>query len=186
MIRSLIQGTVPRTVHPCRDDRLHPRDESLPVRTNGDAGWTSGAPLGYAGRRIYPLLTIMVIAAGCVGAFSSARDIAWRMGAPHNLWEPALWESSSIVVIIALLPLAQVAGLVLRGTERLLVAGLAVAVLALVFSALHILGMGLMREWAYRVTGWHDYVFPWSKQIVYELRKDLIEELTVRKEVVKG
>jgi DNA-binding LytR/AlgR family response regulator len=145
----------------------------LPVRTKGDEDWTGGAELGLASRTVYPLLTILIIVAGCVGTFSSARDIAWRLGAPHNIWEPALWESSSIVVIIALLPLAQAGGMLLRGADRLLAAGLVVAVLALVFSALHILGMGFMREWAYRLTGWHDYAFPWSKQIVYELRKDL-------------
>jgi LytTr DNA-binding domain len=172
MIRTLIQRTTALSFHPRWDGWRHSWDEPLPRTADGAEKWTSHAKFGLTKRTVYPLLTILVVAAGCVGTFSSARDIAWRLGAPHNIWEPALWESSSILVILALLPLARAGALLLRGADRLLAAGLAVIVLALIFSALHIIGMGLLREWVYRLAGWH-YSFPWSNQIVYELRKDL-------------
>ena len=38
---------------------------------------------------------------------SIARDIGWRLGTPHNLWEPALWEITSSIVVVALVPLAR-------------------------------------------------------------------------------
>jgi DNA-binding LytR/AlgR family response regulator len=172
MIRPLIQRTANTPVYPRWDGWRRSWDEPLPPRADGAERSTSCAKFRLTGRTVYPLLTILLVAAGCVGTFSSARDVAWRLGAPHNIWEPALWESTSIVVIFALLPLARAGALLLRGADRLLAAGLAVAVLALVFSALHIVGMGFLREWAYRLAGWQ-YAFPWSNQIVYELRKDL-------------
>jgi LytTr DNA-binding domain len=58
------------------------------------------------------------------------------------------------------------------GAIRPFVAGAAVIALAFAYSALHIFGMGVLRELAYRLAGW-TYTFPWSHEILYELRKDL-------------
>jgi DNA-binding LytR/AlgR family response regulator len=49
---------------------------------------------------------------------------------------------------------------------------LALVALALTYSTLHIAGMGCLREWAYGFAG-YTYKFPWARQILYELRKDL-------------
>src|SRR5258708_12761310 len=98
------------------------------------------------------------------------------MGSPHNLWEPALWEGTSGIVFVALLPLIRCGAMLFRfGAVRPFTAAAAIA-LALVFSALHIIGMGLLRELAYGLAGW-TYIFPWSHQILYELRKYLFRSL---------
>jgi DNA-binding LytR/AlgR family response regulator len=172
MIRAFIKRTATISVYPRWDGWRHSWDEPTSRRADGAESRTSGAKFRLTNRTVYPLLTVLVMAAAFVGTFSSARDVTWRLGAPHNIWEPALWESTSILVILALLPLARAGALLLRGADRLLAAAFAVIVLALVFSALHIVGMGLLRKWCYRIAGW-SYAFPWSNQIVYELRKDL-------------
>lgn len=136
----------------------------------GALAWLNGEGLRLPELDGYTIATIVTVLSNCVGAFSSRHDVIWRMGAPNNLWEPALWEASSGIVVLALLPFART-GALLLGAPRLR-AGVAITALALIYSALHIIGMGFVREAAYRVAGWH-YAFPWSNQIVYELRKDL-------------
>jgi DNA-binding LytR/AlgR family response regulator len=59
-----------------------------------------------------------------------------------------------------------------------LTAAAAFVALALAYSALHIAGMGVFRELAYALGGW-SYTFPWSRQIPYELRKDLFSYLAM-------
>jgi hypothetical protein len=49
-----------------------------------------------------------------VSAFPTARDISWRLGAPHNLWEPALWNATSGIVVVALLPLIRRGAMLFR------------------------------------------------------------------------
>ena len=149
------------------------RDERSATGAGGTVSWPSGTPLRLSAQAVYAIITILIVISGCVNTFSAARDIAWRMGAPRNLWEPALWEITSGIVTISLLPLARTGALLVRtGTRRLVLLGFALAVLALAYSALHIVGMGLLREMAYRFAGWR-YTFPWSQEIVYELRKNL-------------
>jgi len=117
----------------------------------------------------------MVIVSCALSAMSEARDVSWRLGTPHNLWEPAMWDTTSGLVTIALLPLAQLAAALIRASVgRLVVLGLAGAVcLVFVYSALHVVGMGLLREFVYRLAGW-PYSFPWASQFPYEMRKDLL------------
>ena len=116
---------------------------------------------------------LLLVFSDVVGTFSSARDIAWRLASPGNLWEPAMWEGSSHIVAIALLPLAQrAARLIGSGRYRPVMVALAVGALALVYSSLHIAGMGLLREWGYWLAG-YKFEFPWARQIPYEFRKDL-------------
>jgi len=120
---------------------------------------------------IYAVTAGLVVASTIVGTFSGARDISWRLGSPHNFWEPALWNGTSGIVVLALLPLVR-RGTMLFRSHRALTAAAGFVALALVFSALHIAGMGLFREFAYGLAGW-TYTFPWSSQIPYELRRDL-------------
>lgn len=119
------------------------------------------------------------MASTVVTIFSNARDTSWRLGAPLNLWEPVLWNVTSAIVGVAVLPLARRGALLFRHRPvRLLPAAAAFVALALAYSALHIAGMGVLRELAYALGGW-DYTFPWSRQIPYELRKDLFSYLAI-------
>jgi LytTr DNA-binding domain len=173
MFKSQIRQTVDPSVQPRWGEWLRPRDERSVVNAGGTVSWPKGGTLRLPAHAVYAIVITLIAISGCVGAFSHARDISWRMGAPRNLWEPALWEATSGLVVMALLPLARTAALMVHaGRRRLLVLSLAVATLALTYSALHLVGMGLLREWAYRLAGFR-YTFPWSHEIIYELRKDL-------------
>ncbi|MGA7805897.1 LytTR family DNA-binding domain-containing protein [Bradyrhizobium sp.] len=166
MLRSLFQLAAPSSVQSRWDEWLVSGDEK-------QGAGTSGADPRLAVPGVYAIVTALIVISNCVGTFSIARDIAWRLGAPHNLWEPALWEITSGIVIIALLPLARTgARLIQTAMHRLLFLGIALALLLLAFSALHIAGMGLLREAAYRFAGWA-YSFPWMREIPYEFPKDL-------------
>lgn len=81
------------------------------------------------------------------------------------------------MVVLALLPLIR-RGTMLFRTHRSLMTSAGFVALAVAFSALHILGMGVLRELAYGLAGW-TYTFPWSSQIPYELRKDLFNYLAL-------
>jgi LytTr DNA-binding domain len=123
---------------------------------------------------LYAIPIGMIVVTCTLNALSDAHNITSRLGTPHNFWEPAMWEATSAVVIIALLPLVRIAASLIRpGGRALIAAGLAVIALAFIFSALHIIGFGLLRELVYWLGGFA-YTFPWSSQVPYELRKDLL------------
>jgi hypothetical protein len=172
MIRSLIQFTANPSVQRRWGELLRPCDEPTPAGTDGMMAPSDGeAHLSV--RTVYLVCILLVVFSDVVGTFSSARDIAWRLGSPRNLWEPAMWETTSHVVAIALLPVALRGALLIRsGRHRPITLAFALAALALTYSSLHIAGLGYLREWAYGLAG-YSFKFPWAQQIPYELRKDL-------------
>ena len=183
MIKSLIQLAARTSVQPQWDGRFARRDEpfraKVQTKTSGEAWWTNGADGRLSVRAVYVILIGLVAASTVVTIFSNARDTSWRLGTPHNLWEPVLWNVTSSIVAVALLPLVRRGALQFRGRPvRPLTAAAAFIALALAYSALHIAGMGVFRELAYALGGW-SYTFPWSRQIPYELRKDLFNYLAM-------
>ncbi len=179
MIKSLIQLAARTSVQPQWDGRFARRDEPSRVRTNGETWWTNGVDGRLSVRAVYAIVIGLIAAWTVVIIFSNARDISWRLGSPHNLWEPVLWNVTSAIIGVAVLPLVRRGALLFRDRPvRLLPATAAFVALALAYSALHIAGMGVLRELAYALGGW-DYTFPWSRQIPYELRKDLFNYLAV-------
>ncbi|MBV9566389.1 MAG: LytTR family transcriptional regulator [Bradyrhizobium sp.] len=134
---------------------------------------TGGDKVRLSAVAVYAIVTILIAISCTVNTFSNARDISWRLGAPHNLWEPALWELTSGIVVAALTPLARYGAILIRGgTHRLLHAVFGNAALLVTYSALHIAGMGLLRELAYRGSGFA-YSYPWAQEALYEFRKDV-------------
>ena len=179
MIKSLIQLAARSSVQPQWDGRFARRDEPSRVRTNGETWWTSGVDGRLSVGAVYAIVIGLIAAWTVVTIFSNARDISWRLGSPHNLWEPTLWNVTSAIAGLAVLPLVRRGALLFRDRPvRLWSAAAAFVALALAYSALHIAGMGVLRELAYALGGW-DYTFPWSRQIPYELRKDLFNYLAV-------
>jgi hypothetical protein len=173
MIRSLIQFAAPPSVQPRWEGWFRRRDKSSVAKASGARSWASGETTRLSASVAYAIVIALIAISDVVNTFSSARDISWRMGAPHNLWEPALWMLTSGIVIVALLPLARRGALLIRtGANRPLLVALGLAALLLTFSTLHILGMGLLRELAYRLAGW-TFSFPWLGEIPYEFPKDL-------------
>lgn len=119
------------------------------------------------------LLSLAILGVTSVDVFSVVDERA-RAGQPVPLWEPMVWELSSGVALIALLPgLLALAGRVPPWPMTIRRFGPHLAAL-LVFSLLHVLGMGLLRATAYRLVGGaYDPLTPlgnWG----YELRKDAL------------
>ena len=173
MIRSIIQFTAPPFVQPQWDGWFGSRDKSSVAQASGAVSWANGETARLSAAAAYAIVIVLIAISDVVNTFSFARDISWRLGVPHNLWEPALWMLTSNIVILALLPLARRGAILIRtGANRPLLVALGLAALLLAFSTLHILGMGLLRELAYRLAGW-TYSFPWLREIPYEFPKDL-------------
>jgi LytTr DNA-binding domain-containing protein len=173
MIRSLIPFAAHPSVQPRWDGRFRPRDQSSVATSSGANSRANGAESRLSVRAAYAIVIVLIAISDIVNTFSFARDISWRLGVPHNLWEPALWQFTSNIVIVALLPLGRRGGVLVRvGTNRLLLVASGLTALLLAFSTLHIAGMGLLRELAYGLAGW-TYSFPWRREIPYEFPKDL-------------
>ena len=95
-------------------------------------------------------------------------------------WKPMVWELSSVVVIFALIPLVVrfEAHFRLDGHPRWRIA-MAHAGGALIFSALHVAGMLLLRKLAYAVVGQRYGFDSLAIQAFYELQKDLITYVVI-------
>ena len=126
-------------------------------------------------RVVYEIAIGLVFVSCALSAMTAVRDVPGRVGTPHNLWEPVMWEATSGIVVVALLPLVRFAAMLIRvSAGRFVVIGLATAAcLGFVYSTLHIVGMGLLREFVYRLGGW-PFSFAWASQFAYEMRKDLL------------
>ncbi len=179
MIKSLIQLAARTSVQPQWDRRFARRDEPFRAKTSGEPWWKSGTDGRLSVGAAYAIVVGLIAAWTVVSIFSNARDISWRLGSPHNLWEPTLWNVTSAIVGVAVLPLVRRGALLFRDRPvRPLTATATFVGLALAYSALHIAGMGVFREFAYALGGW-SYTFPWERQIPYELRKDLFNYLAM-------
>jgi DNA-binding LytR/AlgR family response regulator len=130
---------------------------------------------GIAPWMIYAALALGTVLTCTVNALSTAHDLA-RLGRAMPFWQPVLWEATSGVVVVALAPLIRRAFIRAKrfsGRPALLLAVHAGAALA--FSALHILGMILLRKLAYAITGAGAYEFgATAANLLYELRKDVL------------
>jgi hypothetical protein len=179
MMKSLIQLAARTSVQPPWDGRFVRRDEPSRASTSGESWWKNDVDGRLSVRGVYAVVMGLVVASIVANSFSTARDIAWRLGSPNNLWEPVLWNVTSGIVGIAVLPLARRGALLFRTRPiRPWTAAVGFVALALAYSALHIAGMGVLRELAYAAGGW-SYTFPWERQIPYELRKDLFSYLAI-------
>ena len=177
-MKSLIQLAARTSVQPQWVGRFGRRDEPFRTGTSGESWWQNGVDGRLSVGAVYAVVVGLVVAWTIVTIFSTARDISCRLGSPQNLWEPVLWNVTSAIIGIAVLPLARRGALLFRGPIRLWTAAAGFVAFALAYSALHIAGMGILRELAYAAGGWN-YSFPWSRQIPYELRKDLFSYLAV-------
>jgi DNA-binding LytR/AlgR family response regulator len=165
------------SVQPRRDGWSFGRDESQSVGPDGAQNAANGRCVSI--RAIYIGIAIIVAAYGLVNALSVAYDLT-RLGRPYRFWQPLVWEATSATLVIALLALPRHAAKLAAGiASRPLSSGFLLIGLALAFSALHIGGMVLLREFAYAVAG-TAYSFDWSaSEVLYELRKDLLSFSTL-------
>jgi DNA-binding LytR/AlgR family response regulator len=139
-----------------------------------DAGDSTRAAAGRRDRRFLLVVAVIGIAVGLVDALSVAHDRA-AAGLPLPLWEPLVWEASSVAVLVALSPaLMALARRVTPFEAPWPQVVLSQVAGALAFSLVHVAAMGVLRWAAYAAVG-DDY--PVLKPLLdfpYELRKDLL------------
>ena len=148
-----------------------------PAGTFGAAGGTDGAWMGMDGiawraaLKAYAAFALLVAVIDTENVFSAVRDRA-AMGHPIAWIEPSIWEASSGASFLIFAPVAYVAArLAPPHPGGWLRFALIHASASVVFSSLHILGMGLIRIGVYALAGAHyrGRLF----DFVYEYRKDI-------------
>jgi len=147
-------------------------DEASPSGTSGWRGGISGDWTTFAA------IAAIALAIGIVNALSGAQDAAWR-GDSADIGRRLFWEMTSIVVILALVPILMLSVRRMRRTTGLAARiGMAAAAL-LAFSALHIAGMVGLRKLMLWLAG-STYDFHVSlASILYEFRKDAVTALLI-------
>lgn len=128
-------------------------------------------------RRDAAFLLIMATVASAIGVVSWLSVVQERaeLGRPIAWWEPAVWEGSSVVVLIVLAPLVMA---LTRRIEPLArpwptVIG-AHVVAALVFSLVHLVAMGALRAVVYAQLGDAYPALGPLRNFLYEFRKDVL------------
>lgn len=127
-------------------------------------------------RRVWLIAALFLVAVTVINALTLITE-ADRAGTPYDAREPWLLEITSVLVLFALVPLV---GLWERrfpfapdGWRAALVAHLGGSI---VFSALHVLGMWLLRSLAWPLLFGRAYVYfdDVPTDLLYEYRKDLL------------
>jgi LytTr DNA-binding domain len=129
-------------------------------------------------RLFYAVVTAISLGTGLVNALSTAQD-ALRRGSGYDLMTPLLWEMTSILVILLLLPVL-LAGVrrMQQWPSRIGQVGIALVTIA-IFSGLHIAGMMVLRKLILDLAG-IGYDFQLSlATVIYEARKDTITALLI-------
>jgi hypothetical protein len=160
-------------VEPVWDQSRQAWDETGLPGTSGGLRGISGAD-----RLFYGGVVAISLAIGIVNALSRAQDVAWH-GGVYDVWTPLLWETTSIVTILALAPVLFVAVRRVRRTSQWpLRISLAISAI-IVFSALHIAGMvGLRKMVMWLAGGSYDFRFS-TATLIYEFRKDVMTCLLI-------
>ncbi|HEX3950681.1 MAG TPA: histidine kinase [Steroidobacteraceae bacterium] len=118
---------------------------------------------------LYAILAVLF------GLYEGINALVGSRGSAIAAWKPLIWEMSSVVVIVALIPFIVRFERRFRLDERprwrIVVAH---AAGALAFSGLHIAGMLALRKLAYAVVGQHYAFDSLALQAFYEFQKDLI------------
>ncbi|HEV7358527.1 MAG TPA: histidine kinase [Steroidobacteraceae bacterium] len=126
-------------------------------------------PAARSARVFYAALALLF------GLYLGINQVVGLRGTGIAGWKPMVWEISSVVVIFALIPLVvrfeSHFRLDAHPRWRIVIAHLSAA---LIFSALHVAGMLLLRKVAYAVVGQRYGFDSLAVQAFYELQKDLI------------
>src|ERR1700683_58451 len=114
------------------------------------------------------------------GLYLGVNSLVGLRGAGIAAWKPLVWELSSVIVIFALIPLVVRFEAHFRLDAhprwRIIIAHVGGA---LIFSALHVAGMLLLRKLAYAVAGQQYGFDSLAIQAFYELQKDLITYVVI-------
>jgi hypothetical protein len=154
-------------------------DENRARRNDASPSVTSGWRSGISGEwAMFAAIAAIAIIVGIVNALSGAQDAAWR-GDSANIGRRLFWEMTSIVVILALVPIMMLSVQRMRATASVATRIGIAAVALLGFSAFHIGGMVSLRKLMLWLAG-STYDFHFSlASILYEFRKDAVTALLI-------
>ncbi|MBS0331699.1 MAG: LytTR family transcriptional regulator DNA-binding domain-containing protein [Proteobacteria bacterium] len=151
--------------------------DSRPARA--DAGEGRGAQAGPPPDRredlIYWLVLVVILSVFLTFNVLNVIEERRRDGHPVPAWEPAVWEGTSGVIVLAMAPLVMALARrvwPVRGPWPGKILALAAA--GLVFSLVHVLAIGVMRWGIYRAVGGHYDLLSPLGDWPYEARKDLL------------
>jgi two-component system LytT family sensor kinase len=140
----------------------------------------SAATIAIRARVLRSGWVIYAILALLFGLYLGINSMVGLRGTGIAGWKPMVWELSSVVVIFALIPLVVrfEAHFRLDAHPR---GRIAIVHLggALIFSALHVVGMLLLRKLAYAFVGQHYAFDSLPIQAFYELQKDFITYVVI-------
>jgi hypothetical protein len=140
----------------------HPRETGLPATPKHLLAWRIG------------LTAVLLAAIALTNTFSEVSDYA-RFGDALPVWEPLVWEFSSVILMGALIPvvawLLRRVPLDLRHWYRCIPIHLFAT---LPFSIAHVAGMVGLRKLAYALAGGSYHFGPVFSAWVYEYRKDFV------------
>jgi hypothetical protein len=144
------------------------------------ASGTTGGGRGISGGDwlLYGAVAAVALAVGTVNAFSMAYDLA-RRGGVYDLRMPFVWEMSSVAVVVLATPIIFMTVRRIRAATTWPMR-LALGLLGIVaFSALHIVGMVLLRKFLLALAG-GSYDFGFSAEtVLYEFRKDILTSFMI-------
>jgi hypothetical protein len=121
----------------------------------------------------YGWLALLILATAVVNVLTAIQH-----SGVAGLARPLLDEASSVVVLIALLPILKHSVEALAGAQDRRIAFIVLALAIVVFAALHIALMVILREVAYPIFG-DRFDFPWRQQFLSEFRKDIISAFMI-------
>lgn len=125
------------------------------------------------------LVAVVGILIAVVNTFTTIDDLR-QVGRQIPSWEPAVWEGSSVIVVVALAPAVMWLTRAIRPFEASWPRVIGVhALAATAFSAVHVGGMLALRWIAYAVAGAEYGGFRPLAIFPYELRKDLLTYLAL-------
>ncbi|QQO31292.1 LytTR family transcriptional regulator DNA-binding domain-containing protein [Bradyrhizobium diazoefficiens] len=152
-------------------DQDRARGDEAPA--SGTSGWHGGISDDWT---VFAAIAAVALAIGIVNALSGAQDAAGR-GESYDIGRRLLWELTSIIVILLLVPILMLSVRHIRRATGL-AARIGIGAVALLgFSALHITGMVGLRKLLLWLAG-SSYDFHFSRAtILYEFRKDAVTAL---------
>jgi hypothetical protein len=159
------------TVEPARDGRLHPGgEEAASVMSGGLRGMIRRIPTPYG------WVGLLILATAVVNVFTAIQRTA--LNSPYELGRPILEESTSALVLIALLPLLKRSVDALSSTRDRRLGFIVVALAIAAYALLHIVLLVGLRQLIFPVFG-SGYNFHWEVEFPQEFRKDVISAFMI-------
>jgi hypothetical protein len=142
--------------------------------TGGDATGSDSAIVRVRLRRGYGVAALVLVLIAAINALTVAHDAA-EVGRALDWWTPWLWELSSTVYWVAMLPVFGWLATTLRPPRLRWPAAIAAhAVMTLPVSVAHVATLYTLRSLVYRLLGRaYDYGFD-PPHLLYEYRKDVL------------